>query len=171
MKKVLLSMLMVIALVSASFAGDLALSVRTGAEMNSNYSFNWLSAALNVDVVLEKAPVIKDFMTFGNVSLKPYIGVMMLPMTFNQAGFNLDNIFGGMYAGINTEYKLSDSKKSDKIFVEFEDKLFYYFIYSYALKIGYKTGDISTGIKLNNIFSNYYNSVGVFANYTQPVIE
>ncbi|HPG31495.1 MAG TPA: hypothetical protein PLQ81_11970, partial [bacterium] len=93
------------------------------------------------------------------------------PMTFNQAGFNLDNIFGGMYAGINTEYRLSDSKKSDKIFVEFEDKLFYYFIYSYALKIGYKTGDISTGVKLNNIFSNCYNSVGVFANYTQPVIE
>nr|HPG32100.1 hypothetical protein [bacterium] len=84
MKKVLLSMLIAIALVSASFAGDLALSVRTGAEVNSNYSFNWLSAALNVDVVLEKAPVIKDFMTFGNVSLKPYIGVMMLPMTFNQ---------------------------------------------------------------------------------------
>jgi len=171
MKKFLVCLLILCASISVTNAGDLELSVRTGAEINSNYSFNWLSAALNVDVILEKAPIIKDFMSFGNVSLKPYVGVMMLPMTFNQAGFNLDNIFGGMYAGVNTEYKLGSSKKSDKIFIELEDKLFYYFIYSYALKAGYKTGNISTGIKFNNFFSNYYNSFGLFANYTQPVIE
>lgn len=172
MKKFILAMCLIAVMTTSVSAGwwfqknRLDLTVRGGAEVTTNSNFNVFSGVTTVELVFDRISQLDKLMRFGNFTVKPYIGTYL----FSFAAFynpiekkvqtNFGSWWGGLYSGLNVEYKV-DSKSKQKVVLGFEKNMNDY--YSYSVKLGYKTEKVTTGVRLNNL--GYNNNFGVYANY------
>jgi len=144
-----------------SDAGDNTL-IRTGLEINADKSFTRYNCGIDVDLMLD------NFLEFDKWSIKPYLGMLLLPASFSlNSGDSFINglagALGGLYLGVNCEYDAEFIGSEGKAFLSAEKLLSPFDYYSWALKVGYRSDHIFGGIKLN--LDSGFSGIGIFAKY------
>ena len=166
MKKSLFLFVCMMMFCMQTFAGSMNLNMRAGGELSTR-DFSMINGAVTLDVLFEKFPwnEVNQLLNFGKFSFKPYVGVTLLPTTYFPKTI-ADNklqyaIFGDVHVGLESDYEIS---AANKITVGADCSVVGYG--GYSINIGSKFEKINAGLKLNNIFSSYYSSFGLFGNYS-----
>ncbi len=139
--------------------------IRAGLELNVDKTFKWVNTGIDADLFYDG-----DLLSLGDISLKPYIGIMLLPaaIAFNETDTSYSGLIsylGGLYLGINGEYDLKlENNKINKAFISIEKWFSSLEVYSWVFKIGYRTNNIYTGAKFN--INPVKSGAGLFINYS-----
>jgi len=97
MKKTFFSFLFLMVFITGvSFAEGLKYTVRGGMNFDVTTNFRYLSADVNADVFFENIPGIEKFMNYNKITIRPYVGVQLLPMAFR-----LDDAHSSGYYGLS----------------------------------------------------------------------
>ena len=160
-----LSLVLVLCLLSSAVcfgAENSNAKIRVGAEINADKSLKWVNTGIDIDLLYDG-----DLFSFGEASIKPYAGIMLLPaaLSFNEndSYTGLISYLGGLYLGLNGEYDLH-LDKNGKAFIGVEKWFSALDIYSWVFKIGYKCQNIYTGAKFN--VNPAKSGAGLFVNYS-----
>ncbi|HPP86510.1 MAG TPA: hypothetical protein PLM75_01450 [bacterium] len=139
---------------------------RSNVEINYSHKSGYITSGINFEIALKELAGLKTLFNFGNLSITPTIGAMLLPVSYAKNNFDL-TLIGGLFVGVCAEYTLGTEKQ--KILANYEKWLNAFDQRNTALKIGYKNYDIYGGAKVNFNEKCEINDYGIYFGFDNSI--